>query len=276
MARAARPIHESWVGSADVRVSDVVGVPGTFGSTVLLPTEYVDWSEAKRQAVLAHEGSHVAHGDFYVLLLATFNRAVFWFNPFAWWQLVRMGEIAEIISDDAMHEMLDDRSSYAGILLDVAGSRQRAPVAIAMARACTVRKRVERILAGTAAPAHMGWRKRALVVAALAPAVIISEGTIVLSASKPPAEPVAVAPSAPAQPIHALAVAPSAPAELHRSAMIDAQFLGRYVGHYEADPKLLPDVVLTVTAKAIICSCAGPERSSSKCFQKAIGPSSTA
>jgi hypothetical protein len=64
MARAARRIHESWTGDADVRVSDLVGVPVTFGSTVLLPIEYVDWSEAKRQAVLSHEGSHVAHGDF--------------------------------------------------------------------------------------------------------------------------------------------------------------------------------------------------------------------
>jgi hypothetical protein len=222
-------------------------VPVTFGSTVLLPTEYVDWSEAKRQAVLAHEGSHVAHGDFYVLLLATFNRAVFWFSPFAWWQLVRLTELAEIISDDAALEMLDDRPSYAGILLDVAGRLQRAPVAIAMARACTVRKRVERILAGTAAPAHMGWRKRALVAAALAPAVIICEGTIVLSASKPPAEPVAVASSVSTLQTDALAVAWSIPAVGHRSAATNAEFLDRYVGHYTADPKVLPDLVLTVT-----------------------------
>src|SRR6266446_105736 len=237
MARAARPIPESWAGDADIRVSDLVGVPVTFGSTVLLPVEYVDWSEAKRQAVLSHEGSHVAHGDFYVLLLAAFNRAVFWFSPFAWWQLVRLSELAEIISDDAALEMLDDRSSYARILLDVAGGPQRAPVAIAMARACTVRKRVERILAGTAAPARMGWRKRALVAATLAPAVIISEGAIVLSASKPPAEPIAVAPSVSTPQADALAVAPAS----------NGQFLDRYVGHYEADPKVLPGLVLTVT-----------------------------
>jgi hypothetical protein len=247
MARAARPIHESWAGNADVRVSDLVGVPVTFGTTVLLPVEYVDWSEAKRQAVLSHEGSHVAHGDFYVLLLAAFNRAVFWFSPFAWWQLVRLTELAEIISDDAALEMLDDRSSYAGILLDIAGRLQRAPVAIAMARACTVRKRVERILAGTAAPVRMGWRKRALVAAALAPAVIISEGAIVLSASKPPAESVAAAPSASAAQTDVLAVAPSIPAAEHLSAATSAPFLDRYVGHYEADPKVLPDLVLTVT-----------------------------
>jgi hypothetical protein len=247
LARAARPIRESWAGSADVRVSDAVGVPVTFGSTVLLPTEYVDWSEAKRQAVLSHEGSHVVRGDFYVLLLAAVNRAVFWFSPFAWWQLVRLAELAEIISDDAALEMLDDRPSYAGILLDVAGRLQRAPVAIAMARACTVRKRAERILAGTAVPAHMGWRKRALVAAALAPAVIISEGTIVLSASKPPSEPVAVAPSVSTPQTDALAIAPSIPGAEHLSAATNAKLLDRYVGHYAADPKVLPDLVLTVT-----------------------------
>ncbi len=192
IVRAARPIRESWAGNGDMRVSDLVTVPVTFGSTVLLPAEYIDWGEAKRQAVLSHEGSHVAHGDFYVLLLSAFNRAVFWFSPFAWWQLVRLAELAEIISDDAALQMLQDRPSYAGILLDLAGSLQRMPVAMAMARAGTVRKRVERILAGTAAPACMGWRKRALVAIALAPAVIISEGIIALS-TKSPAEPAAVA-----------------------------------------------------------------------------------
>src|SRR5262249_10299405 len=113
MARAARPLHEDWTGGADVRVSDAVAMPVTFGSTVLLPAGYAGWSEAKRQAVLSHERSHVAHGDFYVLLLAAFHRAVFWFSPLAWWQLVRMAELAEIISDDAALEMMDDRPSYA-------------------------------------------------------------------------------------------------------------------------------------------------------------------
>jgi BlaR1 peptidase M56/Domain of unknown function (DUF3471) len=219
IARAARPIHKSWAGNADVRVSDVVEVPVTFGSTILLPAEYVDWNEAKRQAVLAHEGSHVAHGDFYVLLLATLNRVVFWFSPFAWWQLVRLTELAEIISDDAALEKLDDRSSYASILLDVAGRLQRAPVAIAMARACTVRKRVERILAGTAALAHMGWRKRALVAIALAPVAIVSAGTIVPSASKPSAE--------------SVGVAPDAPAPHGDAAEVETHPLDRYVGYYE-------------------------------------------
>src|SRR5215471_14933252 len=222
MARAARPIHEGWAGGADVRVSDDVATPVTFGSTVLLPAEYADWSEAKRLAVLLHERAHVAHGDFYVLLLAAFNRAVFWFNPLAWWQLVRMAELAEIISDDAALEMLGDRPSYAGILLDFAGGLDERPVAIAMARACTLRKRVERILTGTALPARMGWRKRAMVAITLAPAAIVSASAVVPGASKPSAESVAARPSAP--PSHDNTVE----GEPHP--------FDRYVGYYEFAP----------------------------------------
>jgi hypothetical protein len=186
MARAARPIHEGWIGGADVRVSDAVGMPVTFGSMVLLPAEYAAWGEEKRQTVLSHERSHVTHGDFYVLLLAAFNRAVFWFNPLPWWLLVRMAELAEIISDDTVLEILEDRPSYAGILVDLA--LHKATVAVAMARACTLRKRVERILAGTAVPARMGWRKRSLVAIAVAPAVMFSAGIVVPGASKPQTE----------------------------------------------------------------------------------------
>jgi hypothetical protein len=220
MARAARPIHEGWAGGADVRVSDDVAMPVTFGSTVLLPTEYAGWSEAKQLAVLSHERAHVAHGDFYVLLLAALNRALFWFNPLAWWQLAHMAELAEIISDDTVLEMLDDRPSYAGILVDLA--LHKATIAVAMARACTLRKRVERILAGTVVPARMGWQKRAMVAIALAPAVMFSAGAVVPGASKPPAESVAARPGT---------LAPHADTVEGEPHPFD-----RYVGYYELAP----------------------------------------
>jgi hypothetical protein len=218
MARAARPICEGWTGGADVRASDDVGMPVTFGSTVLLPAEYADWTAAKRLAVLSHERAHVAHGDFYVLLLAAINRAVFWFNPLAWWQLVRMAELAEIISDDAALEMLDDRPSYAGILLDFAGGVDEPPVAMAMARACTLRKRVERILSETAVAARMSWRKRAMVAIALAPGVMFCAGAAVPGWSKQPAESVDAG----------LRSAPAVGGKPHP--------FDRYVGYYEFAP----------------------------------------
>jgi hypothetical protein len=181
LARAAKPMSEPWAANSDVRVSYVIGGPVTFGSTILLPPHYVDWDLRKREAVLAHEGAHVANGDFYVLLLASLNRAVFWFSPLAWWQLIRLAELAEIISDAEALEVVEDRLSYAEILLDLVQNVRRAPAGLEMARASTVRARVERILAATTEPVKAGWRKRVWTAAAILPVVVVSAGTIAYS-----------------------------------------------------------------------------------------------
>lgn len=178
LARAAKPVKSREMIEADVRVSRDVGGPVTFGSTILVPPQFFGWDAKKRLAVLAHEGAHVANHDFYVLLLASLNRAVFWFSPFAWWQLARIAELAETISDVRAIEMIDDRLSYAEILLDVAASVKPRPMELAMAHASTVRARVERIIAAAAMPAAVGRRKRLWIAAAIVPAVIVSAGMI--------------------------------------------------------------------------------------------------
>jgi hypothetical protein len=178
LVRAAQPIVEPWAAAADVRVSDAISGPVTFGSTILLPPQCIEWELSKRQAVLAHEGAHVAHGDFYVLLLASLNRALFWFSPFAWWQLIRLAELAEIISDARGLEACGDRLSYAQILLDLVQHVRQAPAGLEMARACTVRARVERILDEAPAPARAGWRKRLWTAVTIAPVVVLSAGSI--------------------------------------------------------------------------------------------------
>jgi hypothetical protein len=189
LVRAAKPMSEPWTADWSVRVSSVIAGPVTFGSTILLPPQCSDWDGLKRRAVLAHEGAHVANRDFYVLLLASLNRAVFWFSPFAWWHLARLAELAEIISDARALEVLDDRLSYAEILLDLVQHVRRAPVGLEMARACTVRARVEHILAATAAPAKLSWRKRMWTAAAVLPVVVVSAGSITYTTApvSPPA-----------------------------------------------------------------------------------------
>ena len=176
LVRAAKPV-KGMIG-ADVRVSRDVGGPVTFGSTILVPPQFFGWDAKKRLAVLAHEGAHVANGDFYVLLLASLNRAMFWFSPFSWWQLARLAELAEIISDARAIEMIDDRLSYAEILLDVATSVKPRPMELAMAQVSTVRARVERIIAAAAMPVAVGWRKRLWIAASIVPVVIVSAGMI--------------------------------------------------------------------------------------------------
>jgi hypothetical protein len=189
LAGAAKPIREPWAADIDVRVSDVIGGPVTFGSTILLPPQCIDWNLQKRRAVLAHEGAHVANRDFYLLLLASLNRAVFWFSPFAWWQLARLAELAEIISDESALEVVEDKLSYAEILLDLVQHVRRSP-ALEMARACTLRARVERILEATKTPAKLGWRQRIWTAAAMLPVVVVCAGSIVYT--RPAASTVAV------------------------------------------------------------------------------------
>jgi bla regulator protein blaR1 len=121
LSRSKR-IVENWTTGLDVRASAGIATPVTFGATILLPAEWPDWSPTKRQAVLAHERSHVTRGDFLVLLLATWHRALFWFSPFSWWLLKELAETAELVSDDAAIDLLGDHLSYAEILLDVARS----------------------------------------------------------------------------------------------------------------------------------------------------------
>jgi bla regulator protein blaR1 len=190
LARAAMPLSEPWTDGWRVRVSHLIGGPVTFGSTILLPPQYRDWDSRKLKAVLAHEGAHVANRDFYVLLLASFNRAVFWFSPFAWWQLTRLAQLAEIISDARAVEVVEDKCSYAEILLDLVQRVRYAPAGLEMARACTVRSRVERILAAAAPPAYLGWRKRLWTAVAILPLVVASAVTIAYS------RPVASSPAA--------------------------------------------------------------------------------
>jgi hypothetical protein len=149
VCRAAQPVRESWTAGSDVRVSGDVAMPVTFGATILLPADLVEWSTVKRQAALSHERSHVSRGDFFVLLAAGLNRSLFWFSPLSWWLVRSLTELAEALSDDAAIEAVGDRASYAEILLDVASRVGRLPAAVPMARPHTVIRRIERILAAT-------------------------------------------------------------------------------------------------------------------------------
>ena len=118
LARAAKPVDEPWMIDPTCASAATSAVPSPSARPSWCRRSFADGTRRKRLAVLAHEGAHVANRDFYVLLLASLNRAVFWFSPFSWWQLARLAELAEIISDAQAIEVIDDRLSYAEILLE--------------------------------------------------------------------------------------------------------------------------------------------------------------
>jgi len=151
MLRATQPVAADWVAGTMVRTSirtcTWIGAPVTIGASVLLPAECVNWDAHKRRAVLAHEGAHLARGDFYVQVLSEIHRSVFWFSPLAWWLHWKLTALAELASDDAAIEALGDRPTYAAILRDVARQPRISFVGVTMARPATLRERVARIMA---------------------------------------------------------------------------------------------------------------------------------
>ena len=181
IARAATPVRESWTDGHDVRVSHAIGAPATFGSIILLPHDYAAWSRVKRFAVLAHEGSHVVRRDFIVQIAASLNRAIFWFAPLSWWLQHKLVELAEAVSDDDAILNLRDRPGYAAILLEVSCRAPQLPGGVAMARPATVRSRIERILAETAAPAFVSRRSGMILMSGLLLLVMVAAGPVAVS-----------------------------------------------------------------------------------------------
>ena len=152
LVRSARPLAQ--FAPETVAESAAITVPLTLGwrrPKILLPAGWESWPDAKLEAVLAHERTHAARGDWAVALLAGVNRCVFWFHPLAWWLERRLALLAELACDDAALARVASRAAYAEVLVEMAEAVRRgggriAWEAMAMARHSEVRLRVDRIL----------------------------------------------------------------------------------------------------------------------------------
>jgi beta-lactamase regulating signal transducer with metallopeptidase domain len=174
--RASRPIAQLSDSGRDIRVSQSLATPVTIGSTILLPANYREWDADKLRIVLAHEQSHVSHGDFYLQLIAAVHAAIFWFSPLGWWLQRKLTELGEALGDRAGLEQASSPSSYARILLEFAATpRPTATLGVAMARNTNVSSRIERILNATRFHlAFHGSRKSALLTAVLVPVALLA------------------------------------------------------------------------------------------------------
>jgi TonB family protein len=172
--RSARRLSETWAAGLDVRATDRMAVPATFGSSVLLPADFETWSKPKREAVIAHERSHVVERDCYVLWLARLYTCLFWFNPIAWWVQRKVAALAEATSDDAAVGITGDRPAYAEILLEFAQYGRTAGGAVAPMARSSVSHRIERIVSETSSSRMPTLKRRLLAIAALLPMVILA------------------------------------------------------------------------------------------------------
>src|ERR1035437_3241800 len=170
--------------------SELISVPVTMGplrSTILLPAGWREWDDAKLDAVVAHEVSHVARRDALTQRLSLLHRAIFWFSPLAWFLDRRLADLAEQASDEAALSCGTDRKHYARILLDFFEALHASPgrvwwQGVSMAKAGQAEKRVERILTWKGSVAmHL---KKSIAVAVVALAIPV----VYLAASAHPAQ----------------------------------------------------------------------------------------
>jgi len=222
LSRAAAPVQGTWAGANSVRISNRLRVPVTFGTTIILPEAAAAWSPEQLLAVMTHEAAHVAHADFAVLLVSAVHRAVFWFNPAAWWLHRELCQLAEARSDEAALRSIPNRITYAEILLGIASHAHAVPAGVPMARPVTINRRIGQILRATSPEAPMTPRKYLFVATGVAlPAVLAAA---IMTQNAPTA---AATPSDGAQ----------------AAATINPGLLNGYVGTY----KLGPADIFTIT-----------------------------
>jgi TonB family protein len=174
LRRNAQPVAAPWCAGFDVRATAAIRAPVTFASTILLPSDWASWNAPKLHAVVAHESAHVRHRDFHVQILTQVHRALFWFSPLAWWLPKQLGQLNELISDDAAIACITDRATYAHVLFEVARDAHRVPAALSMAQPATVMARVDRALSETKLAVPLRWSARLGITLTLTPLILLA------------------------------------------------------------------------------------------------------
>lgn len=178
----AEPVSGEVIAAAGrlrLRTSAAVSSPVTIGSVVVLPADYASWDSEKLRIVLAHEGSHIRQGDFYLQALAGFYAAIFWFSPLGWWLKRKLSDLAEAISDRCGLDEAASRSSYAQILFEFAAAPRPTLIGVAMARSSNLSLRIERLFNDRAFRQSFTSNRRAFVTAFLVPMVLFAAATLI-------------------------------------------------------------------------------------------------
>jgi beta-lactamase regulating signal transducer with metallopeptidase domain len=139
--------------------------PALYGKTVLLPLAARAWPAAQLELVALHEQAHAKRHDPLAQLVADVACAVHWVNPLAWLAARRLRIERELAADDAVLAAGVRASTYAEVLLAVAGAPTAA--ALAMAERTTLGTRIVRILAPARRPLSR-WAIVALAASSIA------------------------------------------------------------------------------------------------------------
>ena len=134
LRRHSRPLLpvSSWSVEADLRISDAISSPVTFGflrPAVLLPANFAALDAPMQDAILCHEILHVRRRDWLFTLAEELVRGVFWFHPAIWWLLGEIGLAREQVVDRQVVALTRSRDHYLDALLAIAGAKPRLDLA---------------------------------------------------------------------------------------------------------------------------------------------------
>ena len=116
----------TWSVEADVRTSEAISSPVTFGflrPVVLLPANFHELDGHMQDAILCHEILHVRRRDWLFTLGEELVRSIFWFHPAIWWLLGEIGLAREQEVDRQAVELTKSRDGYVDALLAIAGAK---------------------------------------------------------------------------------------------------------------------------------------------------------
>jgi beta-lactamase regulating signal transducer with metallopeptidase domain len=132
----------------ELRVSDNVSIPMTFGwrdPVILIPSDCVTTcDQIQRDAIVIHELTHIAHGDFFWHALSRLTASLYWLHPLMWLIRRQDGALCERICDALCSRHLS-RESYAQALVRIAGRKVLRPAAslgMAMAHPSSLGRRL--------------------------------------------------------------------------------------------------------------------------------------
>ena len=142
----------------ELRMSDTVSVPMTFSwrtPVILIPGDCLSGcDQAQREAIVVHELTHIAQGDFFWHVLTRLAAAVYWIHPLVWLLRRQDGTLCERVCDACCSHHLG-RELYARALVRIAGRKIARPVAalgLAMARSSSLRRRLTDLQSGATPP----------------------------------------------------------------------------------------------------------------------------
>ncbi len=135
--------------------SDSVTVPMTFcwrAPVILVPNDCLTSCDpTQRDAIVVHELTHIAHGDFFWQAMTRLAAAMYWVHPLVWLIRRQDGVLCERICDAFCSQYLS-RRSYAMALVRIAGRSILSPptaIGIPMANATSLRRRLTDLQCGT-------------------------------------------------------------------------------------------------------------------------------